>query len=85
VAYLILQSSHGQPGIGLAAGQPGFESFRHRFQAGSGAHSASYGMCTRGCFPVGKSDGSMKLTTPLHLELRLRMCGAIPPLPHTSS
>jgi hypothetical protein len=52
---------------------------RQRVQTGSGAHPASY--------PVGaggNTAGGVKLTTRLHLTPRLRMCGAIPPLPHTS-
>jgi hypothetical protein len=39
-----------------------------------GAHPASYSMATR-------SSQSMRLTTPLHLVLRLRMYGPIPLLP----
>jgi len=38
-----------------------------------------------GFFPWRKSNHGMKLTTPLHLVLELRMHGATVPLPSTSS
>jgi hypothetical protein len=38
-------------------------------------------MGTGGSFPPGQSGRSVKLTTHLHLEPRLRMRGDIPPLP----
>jgi hypothetical protein len=40
--------------------------------------------CTLGSFHK-NSGQSVNLTTHLHLVLRLRMCGAIHPFPHTSS
>jgi hypothetical protein len=51
-------------------------SHHHRVQTGSGAHPASYAnsywvLLLRG----------VKLTSHLHIVSRLRMCGAIPPLP----
>jgi hypothetical protein len=46
-----------------------------RVKTCSGAHPASYPMRTRGSF-----SGGVKLTTQLHLVLRLRTRGAIPPL-----
>jgi hypothetical protein len=36
---------------------PGIFSLHHRAQNGSGAHSASYPMGTRGSFPGGKAAG----------------------------
>jgi hypothetical protein len=50
-----------------------------------GAHTTSYPMCARGSFPRKSSGRVVKLTTHLHLMPRLRMRGAVPPLPHTSS
>jgi hypothetical protein len=46
-----------------------------RIQTGSGVHPASYAMGTGGSFR------GVKLTTHLHIMPRLRMRGAIPPLP----
>jgi hypothetical protein len=54
--------------------------FRHRIQTGSGAHPAICLIGTRCSLP-----GEVKLTTRLHLALRSRMHGAIPPLPHMPS
>jgi hypothetical protein len=53
-------------------------------QISSGAHSASYPLGIGVSFPWGKG-WAMKLTSHLYLLLRLKMCGAIPPLLHTSS
>jgi hypothetical protein len=52
----------------------------HCVWSGSGAHPASYPVGTRGSFSGGKVARGMKLTTHLHLVLRSRMRGAIPPL-----
>jgi hypothetical protein len=52
-------------------------SLRHRVQTSSVIHSASYPMGTGGSYP----RGCAKLTNHLHIVLRLRMLGAIPPLP----
>jgi len=38
-----------------------------------------------GILPPGQSDRSVKVTTHLYLMMRLRIHGAIPPLPHMSS
>jgi hypothetical protein len=38
-----------------------------------------------GFFPRRQSDRGVKLTTYRHLVPRLKMCGAIPPLSHTSA
>jgi hypothetical protein len=57
---------------------------KKNIQTGSGACPASYPMGTGGSFPGGKVAGGMKLNIHLHIVLRLRMCGAIPPLPNTS-
>jgi hypothetical protein len=43
-------------GVQFPAGAGNF--FHHRVQTGSGAHSASYPMGTRGSFPGGKAAGS---------------------------
>jgi hypothetical protein len=43
------------------------------FQADSEAHQVSYTMDTVGCFSRDKAAGAMKLTTHLHVMLRLRM------------
>jgi len=56
-------------------------SFHHCIQIISGAHPASYPMGTSEHLPRGKVVGGMKLDTHLHLVLRLRMHGTIPPLP----
>jgi hypothetical protein len=50
----------------------GFFSLRHRVQNGSGAHSASYTMGTRGLFTQGKSDRRVKLTSHHPLVPRLK-------------
>jgi hypothetical protein len=56
-------------------------SLHHRVQKGSGAHTASYPMGTRGSFLGGQSGWGVKLTTRIHLVPRSRMLGAIPPFP----
>jgi hypothetical protein len=58
--------------------------FRHRVHTGSRAHPASYSIGTGSCFYGVKSAGRYKLTTYLHLVPRLRMSGAISPLPTSS-
>jgi hypothetical protein len=60
-------------------------SLHHCVQTGSGAHPTYYPRGTRGSFPRGKAARAwgVKLTTQLHLVLRSRMHGAIPPLPST--
>jgi len=68
-------------GIEFPAGAGDFSLFPC-VQAGSGAHTVSYPMGTAG--PWRWSGWGMKLTAHLHLAPRLRMDGAIPPLPHTS-
>jgi hypothetical protein len=45
----------------------------HSVQTGSGAHPASYSMGNRGSFLGDKAAVGMKLTTHLHLVVRLRM------------
>jgi hypothetical protein len=50
-------------------------SLRHRVQTSSGTRPASCAVGTRG----------VKLTTQLHLVPRVRIRGALPPLPHKSS
>jgi len=57
----------------------GVISLHHRVQTGSGVHPAFYPMGTWALPP------GVKLTTHLQLLPRLRMCGAIPPTPNTSS
>jgi hypothetical protein len=57
-------------------------SFHHHIQTGSGSRPACYQMGTDGSFPEGKEAGGVKLTSHLHLVLRLRMCGAVLPLAH---
>jgi len=52
-------------------------SFGHEFECRSGHGSTYTARCCVLCYPV-------KLTTHLHLIPSLRMCGAIPPLLHTS-
>jgi hypothetical protein len=46
-------------------------------QTGSGVHSASYSKGSEEFFPQRWSGWGVKLTTLVHLEPRLRMCGAI--------
>jgi len=53
----------------------------HPVQIGSGVRPAFHPMGTEGPFPRIKAGGGMRLTTHLHLVPRLRMHGAIPPLP----
>jgi hypothetical protein len=53
----------------------------HCVQTGSVTHPASYTMSTGSSHPVGKVVGGMKLTTELHLVLKLRMCVAISTIP----
>jgi hypothetical protein len=65
----------GQLGFNSQQGQ-GFFSLCHCVQTSCRACQASYGVGTGGGFP----DWDMKLTTHLDLVMRLRMCGAIPPL-----
>jgi hypothetical protein len=48
----------------------------HGVKTGSGAHPTTY--------PISARGGAMKLSTQFHLDMRLRICGAISPLPHTS-
>jgi hypothetical protein len=43
--------------VRFSAGTRNF-SLHHRVQNGSGAHPASYPMCTRGSFPGGKATGA---------------------------
>jgi hypothetical protein len=47
---------------------------------GSGAHWASYSMCTGLYFSRGKSDRGVKLTSHLHVVPRWNMKGVTPPL-----
>jgi hypothetical protein len=63
----------------LQAGRPA--SIRSR----AGAHPASYPMGTRGSFPGGKVAEARSLPLSSILVTRLRMRGAICPLPHTHS
>jgi hypothetical protein len=67
---------HSQPGLGF--------SLHHRVQTGSGVRPAFCAMDT-GALPLGWGGQGVRLATRLHLALRLRMCGAVPPLPRTSS
>jgi hypothetical protein len=60
-------------------------SLLYSFQTSSGAHLGSYKMGTTHLFTWGQSVQGVKVTTRLHLVLRLRIPGAIPPLSHTSS
>jgi membrane-bound inhibitor of C-type lysozyme len=48
-------------------------SLLHNIPTGSGAHPASHTVGTRGCFPRGKTARGVKLTTHLHIVLRLTM------------
>lgn len=45
-----------------------------------GAKTASYSMWTRDCFLQGKVAKAWSWPTHLHLMLKLRMCGVIPPM-----
>jgi len=58
-----------------------FYSLRHQVQTASWANPTSYPMSTGSSIPWGKAAGGVKLTTYLHLVPRLRMRGALPPLP----
>jgi hypothetical protein len=78
----------------LRAGQPGFDSrqeqrpfsLRHRVQIRSGDHPPSLlSNGYRGLFPRVIGGRGVKLTTHLHPAPKLRMCGAILLLLHTSS
>jgi hypothetical protein len=66
--------------VRVPAGDGNFSPYHH-VQTGSGAHKASYPVCTRGSFPAGKAVGFVKLTTHLHLVPRSRIRGAVTPLP----
>jgi hypothetical protein len=74
----------------LRAGRPRFDSrqrlgiFCQRVHPGYVAHPAPYLMGTWGCFPEDKRPAREADRSP-HLAPRLRMNGAVPPLPHTSS
>jgi hypothetical protein len=61
----------------------GFFHLRHRGQTGCGAHPASSPMGAKGSFSGGGGEcgRSVKLTTYLHLVLKLRILGAVFPLP----
>jgi hypothetical protein len=73
----------------LRAGRQGFDSRQEqlwdfslrRVQTQSGAHPASYTVGTGGSFSGSKAARSVELTTHLHLVQRLRIGGAIHPLP----
>jgi UDP-3-O-acyl-N-acetylglucosamine deacetylase len=52
---------------------------------GSEAHLAFHPMGTGGMFTRGQSSREVKLTSHPRSVLRLRMCNAIPTVPHTSS
>jgi hypothetical protein len=45
----------------------------------------SHQYCTGGAFPGNKANESIKLITHLHVMPKLRMCGAIPPIPYMPS
>jgi hypothetical protein len=60
-----------------------FSPLRH-VQNGSGAHQAAYPMLSR-TLTLGVNVRYMKLTAQLHIVTKLRMRGAIPPLPNTPS
>jgi hypothetical protein len=62
-------------------GNYGNFSLRHRVRTGSGTHPASYPTRTGRSFPEGQSGRDVTLTAQLHLVPRLKMCGAITPLP----
>jgi hypothetical protein len=64
-------------------GKAGSFSLRHFVQTGSEDHPASYPMTPVSLSPGVKRPG--REGDHLHLVPRLRMCGAISPLPHTSS
>jgi hypothetical protein len=72
----------------LWVGQPGFDSWQSimsimsRPTLGSTQPPIQW---VPGLFSWRQSGQGMKLTTHLHLVLRLRMLGAIPPLPHMSA
>ena len=55
--------------------------FLPNVQTGSGAHIASESFGTKGPSPGGKSGRSLKLTTNLHLEPRLKMHGSLTSTP----
>jgi hypothetical protein len=57
----------------------------HHVQTGSGAHPASYPTGPSVLFRLGQSSRSVKLTTRTYTVPSLRMCGALFPLPRTSS
>jgi len=61
--------------------QAGAKILRHSLQRTSSHLSSG----SRGLFPRGWRGQGMNLTIHPHLVLRLRMRGAILPLPHTSS
>jgi hypothetical protein len=58
---------------------------RHSVQTGSGAHTASCTVGTGDSFSGGKVARGVKLTTHFYPLPRIRLRGAIPPLPSTSS
>jgi len=73
----------GRNGVRIPAGTRDFFLLQN-VQTGSGAHRASYLMGTE-ALSRGKRNRSVKLTTHLHLEARLRISGGIPPLSHIPS
>jgi len=58
---------------------------RPRVQTDRRAQPASYPVGTRGSFPGGKRVHGVNVIPDLHLAPRLKMRGAIPPLPNTYS
>jgi len=56
----------------------GSKFLRHQFQTGSGA-SGYWGL-----FPWGLNGWGVELATYLHLVPKLKMSGAVLPVPHTS-
>jgi hypothetical protein len=70
-------------GVRFPAGKRSFSPL-YSDQGGSGVHPDSYLMNTVGSFQVVTLPG-LSLSTHLNLMPRIRMCGSIHPLPHTSS
>jgi hypothetical protein len=56
VQWYIAGLRFGRSGVQVLAGAGNF-SLHHRIQTGSGAHPASYPMCTKGSFPENKVAG----------------------------
>ena len=79
--YMDIMTYKGYTVCGRNPGRGKTFSLLHDMQTGSEAHPASYSVGITRVLSQGLSRWGVKLTTHLHLVLRLRISGAIPLLP----